>query len=452
MRFWTQSTVQIFNGGVAYTLSNKQELIKMCLTSFLSSDFYEKDISKIERIQDLASKIDPHFCMKLAIFSREYGLRSVNHVLFVESAKRFRYTDGVRKILTNYLDKIVRRPDELLEIVGYYAQREKMNMNSIILPNSLKIAIKNKLEKFNDYQLAKYRGKGDAINLFDLVNMVHAWSPSIDKLMTWVLESADTWEVEISENGNNKESWLRLICENKLGALATIRNLRNIIQSGVKTAVIAHYLDTIKWSDIFPFQAIQALDMVYQIQWIDDQISNVIQKHVRECFQYIAEKYKGKVAIGIDVSGSMFGATVSKLSKLDRAKMALSYGVLLKEIMDADLFVWADKCIKIDGWEIDLNELYAYSHSNSWWTIVSSFTSAIGTEYDYCIILTDEQISDRLVNVAKVQTIVWGLHDMENTIASGNGITYFTWYNDIMWKIGSDMFRLGEIEQTVQNL
>jgi hypothetical protein len=61
--------------------------------------------------------------------------------------------------------------------------------------------------------------------------MVHAKSNSIDKLMKGTLESADTWEVEISREGNKKEIWLRLMKENKLGALATVRNLLNMIKS-----------------------------------------------------------------------------------------------------------------------------------------------------------------------------------------------------------------------------
>ena len=61
----------------------------MCLTSFLQSDYYEKDTDKITAIQNLVSKLDADWVMKLAIFSREYGLRSINHVLFVESAKSF---------------------------------------------------------------------------------------------------------------------------------------------------------------------------------------------------------------------------------------------------------------------------------------------------------------------------------------------------------------------------
>ena len=444
MRFTSQPTTTTHNWGVAYSLSEKQELIKMCLTSFLQSDYYEKDMDKITAIQDLVSTLDPDWVMKLAIFSREYWLRSINHVLFVESAKSFYWKKWARQSLSNYISKIIRRPDELLDIVWYYALRNGQNFNSIVLPNALKFAVKTSLESFNDYQIAKYRGKGDAINLYDLVNMVHAKGETIAKLMNWTLESADTWEVEISKNGNTKEGWNRLLKEKKLGALATVRNLRNMLEVWVEW--LAEYLDTIKWSDVFPFQAIQALDMLAEANLSNGAIHEVIMKHVKECFKFISERYPWKLAIGVDVSGSMFGTSVSNLSKMDRAKMAVMYGMILKEITEWDLYLWSTQCAKVDT--DDYNLVMKAASQISWWTYVSCFTNVVKGQYDNIIIITDEQVSDRLDNVAK-QTVVWWIHDYKNTIVSGNWVTYFTGYNDIMWKIGSDLFRLGELEKAI---
>ena len=449
MRFTTQPTVQTYNGWTAYSLSNKQELIKLCLTSFFSSDFYEKDSEKITRIQEYAKNIDTNFLFNLAIFSREYGLRSINHVLFIETAQRIYWKEGTRKKLTDVLTKMIRRPDELLDIVWYYAQRNGMNFNSIILPNALKFAVKQRLESFNDYQLAKYRGKGDAINLYDLISLVHAKSDSIDKLMKWNLESADTWEVEISKNWNTKESWVRLLKENKLGALATIRNLRNMLSAWVGNEEIVKAIDSMKWKDVFPFQAIQALDILDQNSLMDSTIHDVIMKNIKTSFQNIAENYKGKIAIGVDLSGSMYGTPVSNLSALDRARMALYYGDLLREVTWGDLYFWGtDIASYKDG--MTIGDMYHVPPRWGWGTEVSTLTDVCQWKgYDYLIILTDEQIADRLINVASKQTIIWGLHDMQNTIANGNGITYFTWYNDIMWKVWSDLFRLWELEKEI---
>jgi len=46
------------------------------------------------------------------------------------------------------------------------------------------------------------------------------------------LETPVTWETELSLKGNTKEVWERLIDENRLGYMAMMRNLRNIIKSG----------------------------------------------------------------------------------------------------------------------------------------------------------------------------------------------------------------------------
>lgn len=451
MRFSNQPTTTTYNGGISYSLSDKHELIKKCLISFLQKDFYESEQDKLKDIQNIVSRIDPDWCMKLAIFSREYGLRTINHIVFVESAKKLYGTKGVRGKLTSYLSKMVRRPDELIDIVGYFALSNWQNFNSIILPNALKEAVKSKLAEFSDYQLAKYKGKWEAINLYDLVNMVHAKGDSINKLMNWTLESADTWEVEISKNGNNKESWNRLLSEKKLGALATVRNLRNMIQAWVDTNKIAEYLDTIKWSDVFPFQAIQALDMLSEASVSDNHINEVIMKHVKECFKYISEKYKGKIAIGVDVSGSMFNTSVSNLSKMDRAKMAVMYGMILKEITDGDLYLWSDRCGMVNS--DDYNQIMQAAQSIKGGTYIQTFLESIrGKVYDYALVLTDEQTSDSLENVVKEKTIVWGLHDYKNTIVNGQNTVYFTGYNDIMWKIGSDIFRLGELERNIENI
>ena len=126
--------------------------------------------------------------------------------------------------------------------------------------------------------------------------------------------------------------------------------------------------------------------------------------------------------------------------------MAVMYGMILKEITDWDMYLWSNQCGKINSDDYGA-VMQAWANLSSG-TNVSCFTDEVKGKYDNVIIITDEQISDRLENVAK-QTIVWGIHDYKNTIVSGNWVTYFTGYNDIMWKIGSDLFRLGELEKVI---
>lgn len=449
MRFANQPTVATHQWGVSYALSDKQELIQMCLTSFLVSDFYEKQKEKIEQVQNLVARInDPEWCLKLAVFSRDYWLRSINHVVFIEACKQLYWKRWSRDIIKKYLVEMTRRPDELMDMVGYYAQRNNMPFDRIVLPNALKLAVRAMVEQFKDYSLAKYKGEWHDVNIYDLVSMVHATSDSIKKLMRWVLPAPETWEVEISKNWNNKETWWKLLAWNKLGSLATIRNIRNMLDAQIDPVYIINYLDThTVWSDIFPFQALQALDQISTNTHFDWKIEKTMLWHVRKTFNSIAQKYKGKTVIWVDVSGSMH-TSVSGMSKINRLSLALMYWMMLKDATEWDLYLWSDKCMKIET--DDYRTVLISAGNISWWTYVQSFLSEIKDKgYDNVIILTDGQIADALTNVANDHTVVWQLADYKNTIAKWSKMVQFSWYNDIMWRIWADLFHLDKLEAEI---
>jgi len=96
------------------------------------------------------------------------------------------------------LNKIIERPDDMTEVLAYY-----LNTYGKPIPNSIKKGLADSFGKFDEYQLAKYNRK-----------------------------NAITWETELSSKGNTKETWESLIDGNRLGYMAMMRNLRNIIKSG----------------------------------------------------------------------------------------------------------------------------------------------------------------------------------------------------------------------------
>ena len=51
------------------------------------------------------------------------------------------------------------------------------------------------------------------------------------------MTTPDTWEVALSGGADKKEVFERLIRENKLGALALLRNLRNMTEAKVETTL-----------------------------------------------------------------------------------------------------------------------------------------------------------------------------------------------------------------------
>ncbi|WP_390174307.1 TROVE domain-containing protein, partial [Staphylococcus pseudintermedius] len=72
------------------------------------------------------------------------------------------------------------------------------------------------------------------------------------------LETPDTWETQLSAVADAKETFTRLMAEKKLGALAFLRNLRNMVQAGVTEDEVRAYGSTVDASKVLPFRYIAA--------------------------------------------------------------------------------------------------------------------------------------------------------------------------------------------------
>ena len=151
----------------------------------------------------------------------------------------------------------------------------------------------------------KYQMKGKRYNMYDLINIIHPKSDVVDDYMNGKLEAADTWEVNIS---TGKDSWKNMVEGNRLGYLALVRNLNNILSEDVDDEWIKRNLVdqlinevSIKKSLVFPYQiytayrnlkvqnfaVITALDTAFRIA-----CGNM-------------PKLEGNSVIMLDVSGSM---------------------------------------------------------------------------------------------------------------------------------------------------
>lgn len=230
-----------------------------------------------------------------------------------------------------------------------------------------------------------------------------------------------------------------------------------MLQAGVEQSVLENAIRRADFRKVFPFQAIQAMDACVDAGFENGPMFDAVFAKAIESFEAIGKRYEGKVAIGIDVSGSMFGSPVTKMSKFDRAKLAIAYGFLIRAVTGGELYFWSSTNYGSNKgvWHIDdktsYQEAYKFARKVSCGTKVSLFTDEIADKYfDWAIVLTDEQSGVPLVNVAKKGTVVWGIHDYRDTVASGNGVTAFYGYDDIMWKVSSDIFRLGELEKEIE--
>lgn len=60
-------------GGLAYTLSPKQQLAQLAATGCLNSTFYASAENQLEQVLALANGLDAEFIAKTAIYAREHG-------------------------------------------------------------------------------------------------------------------------------------------------------------------------------------------------------------------------------------------------------------------------------------------------------------------------------------------------------------------------------------------
>ena len=157
-------------GGQAYSESNELALVSLLLTSFVNDQFYRNAQTSLDELRKLSEKVkDKEFVAKAAIFARDrFGMRSITHALAGELTSQLSGAEWGK----NFYDKVVVRVDDMTEIMSYYLAY-KTSKDSPKFPNALKKGFAKAFDKFDGYQLAKYKGDNKEVNLVDLVNIVH---------------------------------------------------------------------------------------------------------------------------------------------------------------------------------------------------------------------------------------------------------------------------------------
>lgn len=302
-------------GGRAFSMSPEMELVHAVLTTFLDDKFYETGGDRIARIVELVKKNDPKFVSNLATVARqEFHLRSVVVVLIGELAKVHRGDSLVKETIV----RSTQRVDDLIELVSYFKK------DKLALPKQVKRGIRNALLKFSRYQLAKYRAKGKTTSLVDVFNLVRpkpqhaneeqklAWKD----LMEGKLVSFDTWETEISnakDDAARRIAWQQLISNDKLGYMALIRNLNNLVKYDVSPETLNTVVskltdrDEVKRSKQLPFRFYTAFQNVKGSRKLSDAISVAMDHAVDN-----VPELPGRTLIAVDCSGSMAGESIEK--------------------------------------------------------------------------------------------------------------------------------------------
>lgn len=419
----TTVKTQNLAGGDAYKHDARYELVSLLLTSFLKDKFYESANEQLARLQRLVAEADPMFAAKAALYARrDNAMRSVSHVVAGEifrlptpDAKTNRVSG--QSWVQRFLDKVVIRPDDATEILSYYENvaiepsRKKTKANGFTQPTPKQLikGLALSLAKFDEYQLAKYKGEGKMIGLIDLLNYTHPeHRAEYEKAIKGTLKSSDTWETKISEAGrvasegkteeqvleeksaNKKEAWNELITSKKISYFALLRNLRNIIEQAPEVLDEALELlvdeNRIAKSRVLPFRFITAMEEIGKVgkpaearKVIKalDVATNIACKS--------APRFDGKTLVVLDTSGSMNG----------QPKLIGSlFAAILAKSNEADVIVFGSSAEYVNYNPLDSvttiqNQLNRYGLGG---TNHDTPLRIIGdTAYDRMIWLSDEQ-------------------------------------------------------------
>lgn len=289
-----------YEGGENYKKDVLEDWMNFLFSSKMDNAFYESADTQQARFIELTNlvidKYGAEFAGKCAMFSRnELGLRSVAQLV----AAMLNGQSFERK--RDFYKAFCHRPDDMSEIFAAVDMLGGKRSHAMIR------GFADYMSGLSEYSVMKYQMKGKRYNMYDLINIIHPKHSNgvIDDYMNGKLEAADTWEVNIS---TGQDSWKNMVEGNRLGYLALIRNLNNILAEDVddewvKRNLVDQLINevSIKKSLVFPYQiytayrnlkvqnfaVITALDTAFRIA-----CGNM-------------PKMDGNSVIMLDVSGSM---------------------------------------------------------------------------------------------------------------------------------------------------
>lgn len=293
---------QNLSGHEAYALPEEIQLLSMLNTLKMEPQFYQSTNDQVKRLQDLIEKVamrDPYFAAQCIVYSRcvGEGMRTVNHIAAALLTPYLRGQEWGKRFFSSWNKKAGRggcifRLDDMVEIKTVY----QMLNGGGVLANAMKKGFRTVLEGSDSYQILKYKKA-----TIDISNLVHPNIAkckgkisvdgievvTIDALMRGLSVSADTWEANNSEAGQlvavakregkiseeeakelldaaKAENWNGLLRDKKLGILAALRNIRNILEVCDDVTALCNLLSDegqIIKGKIMPYQ----IDMAYEV-------------------------------------------------------------------------------------------------------------------------------------------------------------------------------------------
>lgn len=362
-KFNSPTTIKTVNkeGHVAYGMTDKAKLVTQVLTSFFNeSKFYGDNSAEMQKVIKHVIQEDPEFVSQLAVFARrEFNMRSVAHVLTAYLAHEEKGKPFVRKTVKG----VSLRGDDVTEIMSFY-----LSTFGKPVPNSLKKGIADVLVGLDEYQLAKYKGEGKAVKMRDLLCLCRPRPMTSEQEALWKrclegkLEVPITWETQLSANGNNAETWESLIGSGKVGYMAYLRNLRNILTANPRNVdrVLEKISnpDAVRKSKQLPFRYLSAYKSVYNIggSKVFDALEAAIDASVDNL-----PHIPGTTVIAIDTSGSM-GSAISAKSDIRCCDISMMLGVIANRICENAIVYTFDTSLQKKAFSTRGGIIYTVMH------------------------------------------------------------------------------------------
>jgi 60 kDa SS-A/Ro ribonucleoprotein len=403
-------------GAPARNISTELQLRRSVLACLLwEEQFYEDGVEIAGRIQTLTPKVKAETVAALAIEAR--GGMKLRHVplLLVREMARLKTH---REFVSQTLEQVIQRADELAEFVAIYWKDGKVPLSA-----QAKKGLAKAFRKFDEYQLAKYDRSGP-IRLRDVLFLCHAKPRDAEQAALWKrliegeMETPDTREVALSSGAEKREAWKRLLREKKLGALALLRNLRNMKQAGVEESLILDGLEKMNTGRVLPFRFLAAAR--YVPQW-EESIERAMLSSIAN-----QEKLPGRTVLLVDISGSMASA-LSRRSEMLRTDAAYGLAILLREICEkAMVFTFSNELAEVPARRgFALRDAMDASQEHGG-TYLGKALEKLREKYDRIIVITDEQVHDRVPGPRGRGYVI-------NVAGNKNGIGYGAWTHIDGW-------------------
>jgi 60 kDa SS-A/Ro ribonucleoprotein len=399
-----------YEGAPALVLTPEQNLRRSVLACMLwENEFYESGATIAARIRELVPKVEAEKVAALAVEARTaMKLRHAPLLLVREMARHASH----RGLVAETLVRVIQRADELSEFLAIYWAEGRRPLSA-----QVKKGLAAAFTRFDEYSLAKY-DRASVVRLRDVLFLTHAKPMTSDQALVWrrliagELATPDTWEVALSSGGDKRAHWERLLIDHRLGALALLRNLRNMKAAGVAEDLVITALDAMRTDRVLPFRFLAAAR--HAPQW-EEALERAMFRSLEG-----TERLPGHTVILVDVSGSMV-APLSRRSEMLRTDAAYGLAVLLREVAEKVSIYTSSNVAKFvpprRGFALRDAMESSQPHQG---TFLGAALDAIREPYDRILVITDEQSHERI-------SAPRGKGYVINVASARNGVGYGPW-------------------------